>query len=378
MKRIGIIGGGASGIICAIAIKHQDSDANVVILEKESRIGKKILMTGNGKCNLSNLDLSLDCYNTDVIYDSLLKFDSQKCIEFFERIGLMVRIDNSGRIYPYSERANNVLDILLYELKRLNVEIVCDFNVIEIKRTDEFLVYSDRYDFRNFDYLVLATGGLAHINYDYQGYEIAERLGHQITPLRPGLVGVKVKENTTPLAGLRMKANVYVGEKLSYGEVQFKKDGLSGIAIMDMSRYFMPDIKIRLDLMPDKSHDEILSFLENKNLEMALMGIFPKMIAKDLLKQSENNIYSLVNIIKNYEFTVLDTYGFTNAQITIGGVNHKEVSPFNFSSLIVDKLYIVGEILDIDGKCGGYNLHFAWTSGFLAGVDIGLKGREEQ
>ena len=101
------------------------------------------------------------------------------------------------------------------------------------------------------------------------------------------------------------------------------------------------------------------------------------MIAR-LLKQSENNIYSLVNIIKNYEFTVLDTYGFTNAQITIGGVNHKEVSPFNFSSLIVDKLYIVGEILDIDGKCGGYNLHFAWTSGFLAGVDIGLKGREEQ
>ena len=160
MKRIGISGGGASGIICAIAINHQDSEANVVILEKESRIGKKILMTGNGKCNLSNLDLSLDCYNTDVIYDSLLKFDSQKCIEFFERIGLMVRIDNSGRIYPYSERANNVLDILLYELKRLNVEIVCDFNVIEIKRTDEFLVYSDRYDFRNFDYLVLATGGL--------------------------------------------------------------------------------------------------------------------------------------------------------------------------------------------------------------------------
>lgn len=378
MMKVGIIGGGASGIICAITIKHHFANANVVILERQNRIGKKLLMTGSGKCNLSNLDLSLDNYNTKIIFDTLKAFDTQKCIEFFEKIGLLVRVDDAGRVYPYSEKATTVLEVFLQELKRLKIEVRCDFNVIEIKKADQFIVYSDKYDFYNFDYVVLATGGKAAINFENNSYELAQRLGHQITPLQPGLVALKVYENTAPLAGLRMKARVFLEQKISScGEVQFKKDGLSGIAIFDISRYCKQNTKVFLDLMPDKTKDEIIDFLKQKELENGLMGIFPKMIVWDLLRRGDN-LDDIVNVIKNYQFTVKDTYGFHSAQITVGGIFNKEVSPLDFSSLVVERLYIIGEILDIDGKCGGYNLHFAWASGYLAGRKIAEQiGKED-
>jgi len=377
MNKVGIIGGGAAGIISAITIKRNNPQAQVTILEKQSRIGKKILVTGNGKCNLSNLDINLKAYNTDIIADAIRLFDSQKCIDFFEELGLMVRVDESGRIYPYSEKATTVVDILLYEIERLGIKIKCDFDVIEIKKQDQFIVYSDRYDFVNFDYIVLATGGMAAINFENNGYTLAKRLGHSVTKLTPGLVGYRVVEKIKHLSGLRVKAQVSVNEHISYGEIQFKDDGISGIAIFDLSRYIEKGSIISLDLMPEKSFDEIYQFLEHKNMEQALMGIFPKMIVKDLLTRA-HSIYEIIKVIKDYRFQVIESYGFKNAQITIGGINYKEVSPLNFSSLIVNNLYIVGEILNIDGICGGYNLHFAWASGYLAGIDIANKiGREE-
>ena len=388
MKKIAIVGGGASGIACAIKLKTLlGESASVTILEKLPRIGKKILMTGNGKCNISNINLSEGFYNSEVVGEVLKEFDFLKCKEFFEDIGLMLRVDEAGRVYPYSEKATTVLDTLLRKLNQLDVNIITNYDVGEIKKTDKFLVYSNDYQVYNFDYLVMATGGQASINGDYNGYELLERLGHTITNLRPGLVALKTKEDLKPLAGIRIKgrAKIIIDDKLVYetnGEILFKNEGLSGIAILELSRYFQPDAIISIDLVPDMSYRDLHKFFKpGIAIEDVIAGMFPKMVCIDILKKCNRvNEKNIIEVIKDYRFTVIDTYGFNNAQITVGGISINEINPFTLASLIVDDMYIIGEVADIDGTSGGYNLHYAWGSGVITANNIAriIKESEEK
>jgi predicted Rossmann fold flavoprotein len=377
MKKVVIIGGGASGIFCAIAIKmNSKEEVSVTILEAQNRIGKKILVTGNGKCNLTNLDINESHYNTDLVHWAIDTFDPQTCVKYFEGLGLMTRVDEAGRVYPYSEKATTVLDVLMRELERLDIQVITEYEVSHIKKTDLFLVYSKDYRVLNFDYLVMATGGVANINFENAGYKILSDLGHSLTDLSPGLVALKTKENLKPLSGIRVKAKATIINNnqvlaSTVGEILFKENGLSGIAIFELSRFHVKGCKVVLDLAYDKSESEIQTFLsKNSNLEDGLNGMFPKMISQDILKRNGKKV---VEVIKNYEFNVIDTYGFNNAQITVGGINNKEVNPFTYESFIIKDLYVIGEVLDVDGTCGGYNLHFAWASGYLAALDISKK-----
>lgn len=370
--KIVIVGGGAAGIFCAINIKTKLKDkVDVTILERQNRIGKKILVTGNGKCNLTNMNLTYKDYNSDFVYDALNGFSPQDCIAFFKEIGLMTRVDEEGRVYPYSEKANSVLDCFLKAIDDLGINVITDYEVNHIKKTDEFLVYSKDYRILNFDALVMATGGRAGINFENNSYELLKYFNHKVSPLRPGLVALKSKDNIKPLSGLRVKAKAKIlnSKKVlaeTIGEILFKEQGLSGIAIFELSRFYEPNCRVSIDLAYDKSDDELHDFLKG-NLEDRLNGLFPKMIAQEILKRNKGNI---IEVIRNFDFHITGTYDYSNAQLTIGGIDYHDVNPFTYESLLVKNLYIIGEVLNIDGACGGFNLHFAWASAAMCSQDI--------
>ncbi len=383
-NNIAIIGGGASGMLAAIVIKKQLPNAFVTIYECQNRLGKKLLQTGNGKCNLSNKNIKVDDYNSDIVKETLQNCDHEKITKIFNELGLIIKADEEGRIYPYSERATTVLDILMNNIAKLDINVVNDITICDIRALDDFSIYSIDLRLYHADYVVMACGGNSNINYTNLGYEIAKYFGHEITKISPALVALKTKEKTKALSGIRIKASASIlidndVVNQTNGEILFKNDGLSGIAIFELSRYYDNSRKnvIEIDLMPEVSEEELNKRFDNEEAyETLLLGYFPKMINYDILERLKKEKKTLVQIIKHYCFNIIDTYGFENAQITKGGVDLEDINPFTYESLIVNNLYIIGEMLDIDGRCGGYNLHFAWASSYHAGNDIVNKIKE--
>lgn len=378
-KTIAIIGGGASGLLCSILIKKALKDVSVVVFERQARIGKKILQTGNGKCNLSNQNIHWNCYNTWGVDGVLQQFSFKEFSEVFSDLGVWLTTDSEGRIYPYSYRAQTVLDALVREIEELGIEVITDITISEIKALDDFSIYATDFRLYHADYVIMATGGLAGIGASpsQESYDILKSLGHSILPLSSGLCALKTKEKTKSISGLRMKvkASIWVGEhqETSSGEVLFKEDGLSGIVIFDLSRFYQKKkhCTIELDFFPTYTVEEIEQKLSLRPLKEALLGCLPKMLVQDVLSRLKGNTLKEVSsLLKHYTYTIVDSYGFLHAQITLGGVPLEEVNPFTLESLYVPKMYIIGEALDVDGKCGGYNLHFAWASAYVAGKNI--------
>lgn len=376
-KRIAIIGGGASGIFCALLLKEKLNNTEVTIYEGQNKIGKKILQTGNGKCNLSNTNITTNNYNTEKINNILKQFNHQDLINILNRWGLMTRIDEEGRIYPYSEKATTVLDIFLNKINDLKVKVVCDCYINNINYINNKFTFKDKNN-NNYesDYLVICTGGSSSINYNYNTNVLASSFNHTVSTLSPSLCALKTKESTKSLSGLRVKckASINVDNDIheTIGEVLFKDDGLSGIAIFILSQFYQKNKKciVSLDLYPDKSVEELNKELINNNsLENNLMGYFPKMVNLDIIKRC-NNKNNIGEVIKNYSFNIIDTYGFNNSQVTKGGINLSEINLDNCKSLKNDKLYIAGEALDVDGSCGGFNLHFAFASANSIAKDL--------
>lgn len=373
---VAIIGGGASGIFCAILLKEKLKNIDVCIYEGQNKIGKKILQTGNGKCNLSNTNLSYKNYNTRDVEDIIKDFDYNKLIKILNNWGLMTRIDEEGRIYPYSEKATTVVDVFLKKCYELGIIIKNDCYIENIDYQNGFNILSSNNQKYKSDYVIICTGGCSSINYKYNTNKLIQSLGHNITSLNPSLCALQTKENTKPLSGLKVKciAKIIVDGKVLYktkGEVLFKDNGLSGIAIFILSQYFQKNKEniISLDLYENKSEEQLNQELINENkLEDNLIGYFPKMINLDLIKKMENN--NIGKIIKNYNFNIIDTYGFNNSQVTKGGVLLNEINKTNCQSLKNNKLYIAGEALDVDGSCGGYNLHFAFACGYQIAKNI--------
>lgn len=361
IKKIAIIGGGASGLTAAI--KAAEQGFNVTILEKADRTGKKILKTGNGRCNLSNINVSKSFYNhPDFVTDVLEKIPCEKLLSFYKSIGLLTVKDTEGRIYPYSDSATSVLDVLRLRCMSLGVKEQVNTEVKDIKKQKDntFLLDTNAAPFTA-DKVIVSVGG---------GSNLLKELGHNVINFEPILCPLKTDiSKIKALSGLRSKCKVTLTRKgkeiyFESGEVLFRPYGLSGIVIFNLSRYAQKGDILHLDFLENLTSSEVKELLSsriNKGNDL-LTGIFPKRIGEVLLKES-----NLTNAIKDFTLEVLDKTETNSAQVTRGGIDVNEVNSKTFESKKVKNLYITGEALDIDGACGGYNLHFAFASGLTAG-----------
>lgn len=393
--KIAIIGGGASGLCCAIeAAKNSDGHkTDIVIYEAKDRVGKKILATGNGRCNMFNINAAADDYSLpSFVRDTLTSYGAESTRRFFETLGLYTRHDEEGRAYPLSNQASSVLDVLRFECEHLGVKTLCGEEITAIKKQGKGFVLSDG---RYYDKVVLACGGKA-VAKNYGGYELLKSLGHTVTKLMPALTKLTVKDNsfTKSLKGIRHKAGIalYIdGKKVTEekGELLFADYGLSGIAVMQISSFIARHFrnsktlpKAECDFVCEMSLEELIESLVricsyNKRLkaENLLTGFMPKKlgenivrsagipISKDIGELSEGEIRNIASACKCFSFEIAALRPFDDAQVTSGGADLREFDCKTLESKKVKNLYCCGELLDIDGPCGGYNLLWAFASG---------------
>ncbi|MFA7550314.1 MAG: NAD(P)/FAD-dependent oxidoreductase [Sedimentibacter sp.] len=405
--KIAVIGGGASGLTAAIAAAK--NDAEVTIYEKMNRVGKKILATGNGRCNYTNMNLSKECYhskNLTLTEDVMKFFDLEKTLIFFNELGILPLVDESGKVYPNSLQASSVLDVLRYEIKRLKVEEMTDFNVTALRKgKDKFSIIGN--DTITADRVVLATGGKASPQFgsDGKGYEIAKSLGHEIIEPFPALVQLKLKgKYFKRIAGIKFDGTVkaYAGDKLireEKGEILFTDYGISGPPILQISRKVIEELNkksktyLTIDMFPNHSNLKLYDILQDrfrridyKTIEEAMIGLINKKLIPVVLyeagfdelnklcgKLNKKEIYKIIDILKGWKFEVAGHNSWQQAQSTAGGIKLSEVNPKTLESLKVKGLYFAGEILDVDGDCGGFNLQWAWSSGYTAGYFSSLE-----
>ncbi|MDD3226654.1 MAG: NAD(P)/FAD-dependent oxidoreductase [Tissierellia bacterium] len=405
--KIAVIGGGASGLTAAIAAAK--NDAEVTIYEKMNRVGKKILATGNGRCNYTNMNLSKECYHSKnlLLTEDVMKFfDLEKTLIFFNELGILPFVDESGKVYPNSLQASSVLDVLRYEIKRLKVEEMTDFNVTALRKgKDKFSIIGN--DTITADRVVLATGGKASPQFgsDGKGYEIAKSLGHEIIEPFPALVQLKLKgKYFKRIAGIKFDGTVkaYAGDKLireEKGEILFTDYGISGPPILQISRKVIEELNkksktyLTIDMFPNHSNLKLYDILQDrfrridyKTIEEAMIGLINKKLIPVVLyeagfdelnklcgKLNKKEIYKIIDILKGWKFEVAGHNSWQQAQSTAGGIKLSEVNPKTLESLKVKGLYFAGEILDVDGDCGGFNLQWAWSSGYTAGYFSSLE-----
>lgn len=394
-----IVGGCSAGIAAAINAKRRNPDLKIAVLEKLPRIGKKLLATGNGKCNLTNENaLCHDYVGKDFAAFALEKYNPQTIKDFFSSLGLLCYTDSCGRVYPESNTAASVVDALRFELERLKIDVYCDTQITDIKKKNGFLINGE-FQCKK---LIVAAGGKSSPSQgsDGSGYALAKMLGHSITKLYPALVPLCASpEITKPMKGVRVRNVVLTlkGEKKiaqTSGEILFTDYGLSGIAAMELAaaaQKHIENVKINpftsVDFMPQMSFDELLDYLKNLNkikgfcqIDNLLTGFLPKAVGiaickaaklykadKSIAELSERDLRAIAEKIKNFPLEITGTKGFVNAQVTSGGVKTSEIDAKTMQSKICKNLYFAGEITDVDGGCGGFNLQWAWASGMLAG-----------
>lgn len=357
-----IIGGGASGVSAAIELKKINNNLKVVILEQNDKILKKVLKTGNGKCNISNSGICKEKFNDFSLIEKHIKNIDIK--DFFLNEGLVLKELDCGRMYPYSETSSSVVNILLESIKKYNIEVVNNYKVSDIKKEKDIFVINNDIKAK---YVVFSTGSKSQEKTN--GYEILKKLGHKITNLSPGLVSLETCEPTISMKGLRIKCKTIINNQDYFGELLFKENGISGIISFDISRVVNIGDVISFDLAYEYSNEELFELFKNNKKEIVLMGLFPKMIYMDILKRSNGSTKSIVQQIKDYRFTIKGKGGFENSQITVGGVSLDDIKD-TFESSIINGLYITGEVLNVDGASGGYNLYFAWLSGIASAKAI--------
>lgn len=397
-----IVGGGASGIISAINAKNLGLD--VAIIESNNRIAKKLLTTGNGRCNITNENITFNRYhseNKNFFEPILSKFTVDKIEGFFKTLGLYFTTLESGKMYPMSLQASSVIDILKSSLEEREIPVYLETKVKDILVTKKgFKLFASSTDDLNKEFscnkLILCCGGKSapKTGSDGSGFTLAKKLGHSIIEPIPALVQLKLDyKKLKSISGVKFdgSAKIFIDNKFvqeELGEILFTDYGISGPPILQLSRnasYTVSkgkDVTISVDMMNNFSKEQLVDFLENhwgvfgyKSVYDSLIGIINKKLIPIILKeaniesihkpcweltwQEKNNIFAL---LKDWRFNVTGTNGFNNAQVTSGGVNTKEVDDTTLESKIVPNLYFCGEILDVDGDCGGFNLQWAWAS----------------
>ena len=380
MKKFDIIilGAGASGCMCAL---QAPQNKKVALIDKNTKIGKKILVTGNGRCNITNkVIFKSNAFYNQNIDNFLSKFDNFATLKYFKALGLETYFDDEGRSYPLSNTAKSVTDIIENNLKKSNVDIFLEHEILEIKRCgNNFLIAANKDQFEC-QKLIVAMGGNTTT-------EFCKKENIKIKDFCPSLVALKT-QSTKNLANTRL-SNVLITAKHNgktyqeKGEVLFKESGLSGIAIFNSSSIFARDNdfsgEIAIDLLPNLSQKEVIKLLSerkklNEKISNLFVGMFANPVGYELLNRvkldenrsicslTESEIEKFANLIKSLTFSVKGCYD--NNQVFAGGVCFDELTE-NFESKKIQNLYFCGEVCDVDGLCGGYNLQWAWTSGYI-------------
>ncbi len=366
-RSVAVIGGGAGGLAAAVAAAR--GGAAVTIYERANRVGKKLLKTGNGRCNLSNLHVSPAGYNRPEFVSPLLaRMDAQPLLRFFEGLGLWTTADGEGRVYPRSDTASSVLDVLRLEGARLGVEERCSCEVAAAAPDgDGFTLRLTGGGAARAQRVIVATGG---------GTALAGSLGHTLLPFSPALCPLRTETAAIRgLSGLRVRARVRLldGRRelaAEEGEVLFRDNGVSGIVILNMSRFAKGGETLSLDLLPELSGDGLTERLRARTLppEERLTGIFHRRVGEALRRAAgADTPEALARVIRDFRLSVLGPADAASAQVTRGGADPGEFDPQTLESRLCPGLYVVGEALDVDGRCGGYNLHWAFASGLAAG-----------
>ena len=398
-----IVGAGAAGLVAAITSAKAGHD--VLLLEQNSKIGKKILVSGNGKCNIDNKYINLNRFhsqNPPFIEKILEDHDFEVVEKFFTSIGLELIEGKEGKMFPMSLQASSVVELLEYEAKRAGVEILCDCEVTAIDKKSDIFTVETSQGIKNCRKLLLASGSPAapQLGGSNSGYAFATKVGHTLIPRHPSLVQLCSEEKWVKVcAGVKVAgiAQLYAnGEQIAEkkGDLLFTNYGISGLAILDLSREVSTRLanydycELSLDLMPELSKEKLTNLLLNrieegseKPIEIWLHGVMNKKLISVILAQSkckakqENDlnrkeIGKLVYAIKNLKLSINDTKGFQGAEVSTGGINTTEVNPQTMESKLVPNLYFAGEILDVDGDRGGFNFHFAWVSGLRVGNNL--------
>ena len=397
MMVIGIIGGGASGMAAALAAA-ENPNAQVILFERQARLGRKLQATGNGRCNLTNLHANENGYHgNDAAFaaSALNAFDVTATLDWFRSMGLFTVAEDSGRVYPYSDQANSVVDVLRFALDKPNIRLEMGYEVTKIRRRDGGFYVDDRFC----DRLIVACGGLAgtKLGGSMSGYQLLRGMGHHMTKLRPALVQLKCAwGGVVSLKGVRAncRASIVCDGVIhaeSVGEIQFTEYGVSGPVIFEVSRDACQkkgNWLCRLDFLPDISVEELKAeLMRRKNtalpVEELLTGILHNRLGRVLTKAvgicagrpiatlSEQELEAVCRAVKEFEIELTEPLGMDSAQVTAGGIITDEFAPKTMESRLVPGLYACGEVLDIDGDCGGYNLQWAWSSGRCAGLSAG-------
>lgn len=384
-KEVLILGGGASGLMCAMVAS--DNGKKVTILEADVKVGKKILVSGNGRCNFTNANIYNNSYNVN-LNSYFSKFDNKKAVEFFNKLGLLSYADNEGRMYPKSNLSSSVLDVIINKLNKNNVEIITQTKVDSVKKQNGgYLVKTNNGEYFA-NHVVLASGSNSLTN-------VLDKLKIEYKKFTPSLCALKCSNNVRDLSGVRVSDvevtlnynNKTVSEK---GEILFKDGGISGICIFNFSaalaRENLSTAKLSVNMLPCFSYDELVKFLINRKNNLShltakqfFIGMFHKNLGIELLNRADinlnlsvknfnnNQINNLAKHIQNFNLNVIGFYD--NNQVNCGGVILSEFSD-DLESKNNNNFYVCGEACNVDGLCGGYNLQWAWTSGYIVGNSL--------
>lgn len=401
--KITVIGAGPAGMMAAIAAAQ--AGAEVSLLEKNSKLGKKLYITGKGRCNLTN-DISPQEFlknvvsNPKFLYSALNRFTPQDAINFFERNGCPLKVERGGRVFPLSDRSSDIIKTFEKALGKFGVDIHYDCAVADIfKSRDKFeVVCVNGYKIIS-DCVIIACGGMSYPSMGSagDGYVLAKKLEHTIIEPVPGLVSISVKEDVSALEGLSLKNVALSAEYNSkiisnlFGEMLFTDSGISGPIVLSTSsiinRLPLGKVKLYIDLKPaldrNKLDERILrdfAKYQNKLFKNALGDLLPKSLIPEIIKRSgidpnqrvnvitKAQRQSLLNALKRFELNIKGLDGFEKAIITCGGVNTKEINPSTLESKITKGLFFAGEVIDVDAYTGGYNIQIAISTGYLAGI----------
>ncbi len=386
MKKIVIVGGGASGLVCAIKAKSKNN--NVILLEKNNKCGKKILASGSGKCNYFNDDMDLKHFhsNSNNINKIITNDNIKEMLNFLDKIGIKSKIKN-GYYYPSSNSSTSVKNALVTEALVKGVKIIKNIDIKDIIKNDKFIINPEKENITA-DCVVLSTGSMASIGYD--SYFLAKKFGHTIIKPTPALVKLNSSKNLKGFEKIRCDAIVSLYEngkliKSENGQLQFTNTGISGVCVFNLSQYIKLNNceYICVNFVPFL--DNISAYLESKNnktIFQVLETILNYKVVNVILKECNINKGTFYNELKvkekekllknllSFKIPITGLGDFKEAQVCKGGVCLNEINPLNMRSLKEDNLYLTGELLDVNGDCGGYNLTFAFISGMLAGRDI--------
>lgn len=404
--KIGVIGGGPAGIIAAGFAGSRNK--NVVLIERNDKLGKKLLITGNGRCNVTNSSPIKDFFehvitNSSFLYSSFYSFSNYDIMNLLEKYGVKLKVEGENRVFPVSNKSSDVIKALNRFLEDNNVHVMLNTRIIDVNYKDnKFILTSDNGKTLIFDKLIIATGGKSYpaTGSTGDGYDFAKKLGHTIIPLKPSLVPIEIEEKwIKSVQGLSLKKvilSVWIKEKKideKFGDMIFTHYGISGPIVLSMSnvinKYLNNKIVLKVDIKPTLSAEKLderilLDFNaeKNKQIKNGLDKLLPKKLIPIVIQLSgieetkpinqikKEERWKMIDIIKGLPLTFKKFRPIEEAMITSGGVSTKEINPSTMESKIIPGLYFCGEIIDVDALTGGYNLQIAYSTGFLSGMNV--------